>query len=105
MLCAAVLLPVGLFADDSVAGVWKCVSRSEGRPAREFKLELVQKGTEVTGTASRDDGSAPITKGSFESNKLKLSIDAGGNVIELEGTLADGKLSGVIPLPSGKATW
>lgn len=91
---------------EGVTGVWKCVAKTESRPNMEFKLDLVQKGKEVTGTASRSDGSTGIQKGSFENGKLKLVVEADGGTYEFEGSLSGDKLTGNLAHSTGtKASW
>jgi hypothetical protein len=103
---AAVVLWAAAASGQTVAGNWKCVAKVEGRPNMEFRLQLEQDGKEVTGTASRSDGSAPIRRGSFEDGKLKLLIDADGGTYDLQATVSGNKLTGTLTHTGGeKATW
>lgn len=113
MMFVALVLAVCLVAGSgfseekkpTVTGSWKCVAKSERGPS-EFALDLVQKGSEVTGTASRSDGSTDIQKGSFEDGKLKLTIEADGGDYQMEATLSGNKLTGTLSHTSGgKADW
>lgn len=103
---AAVVLWAAAGSGQTVAGNWKCVAKVEGRPNMEFRLQLEQDGKEVTGTASRSDGSAPIRRGSFEDGKLKLLIDADGGTYDLQATVSGNKLTGTLTHTNGdKAAW
>jgi len=103
---AVVMLWVAAASAQTVAGNWKCVAKVEGRPNMEFRLQLQQDGKEVTGTASRSDGSAPIRQGSFENGKLKLLIDADGGTYDLQATVSGDKLTGTLTHTGGeKAAW
>lgn len=103
---AAVVLWAAAASGQTVAGNWKCVAKVEGRPNMEFRLQLEQDGKEVTGTASRSDGSAPIRGGSFEGGKLKLLIDADGGTYDLQATVSGNKLAGTLTHTNGdKAAW
>jgi hypothetical protein len=102
----AVMLWAAAASAQTVAGNWKCVAKVEGRPNMEFRLQLEQDGKEVTGTASRSDGSAPIRRGSFEDGKLKLLIDADGGTYDLQATVSGNKLAGTLTHTNGdKAAW
>ncbi len=90
----------------TVSGSWKCTAKAEGRPPSEFRLDLVQKGTQVSGRASRSDGSTDIRSGSFEEGKLKLQVEADGGDYNLEATLSGDKLTGTVTHTNGlKAQW
>src|SRR5205085_203856 len=72
----------------------------------EFQLDLVQKGSDVTGTASRTDGSTDIQKGSFRDGKLSVNVEADGGEYLIQGTLDGDKLAGTLTHSSGvKAPW
>lgn len=77
----------------TIAGVWKCVLKSDDRPDAEGTLELKQNGEEITGTGSNAGGSAPV-KGTFKDGKFKLVIETGQRNWDLEGTLEGDKLTG-----------
>lgn len=101
-----VMMWVAAASAQTVAGNWKCVAKTEGRPNMEFRLQLEQNGKEVSGTASRSDGSTPIRQGSFEDGKLKLLIDADGGTYDLQATVSGDKLTGTLSHTSGdKAAW
>ena len=103
---AVVMMWVAAASAQTVAGNWKCAAKVEGRPNMEFRLQLQQDGKEVTGTASRSDGSTPIRQGSFEDGKLKLLIDADGGTYDLQATVSGNKLTGTLTHSGGdKATW
>ncbi len=90
----------------TVTGSWKCVTKPEGRAPTEFRLDLVQKGAEVTGTGSRSDGSADIRRGRWENGVLKFEIDAGNGPLSFEAALSGDKLTGTLTLPDDrKVAW
>lgn len=103
-----VLSLVPAFAQEkkpTVTGSWKCVAMVNDQRG-EFQLDLVQKGAEVSGTATRSDGSTDIQKGSFENGKLKLNIEADGGEYALEATLDGQTLKGELSHSAGfKGTW
>ena len=100
------LAPLAFAADSGVTGAWKCVGKSGDGGAFEFRLDLKQSGSEVTGTASRSDGQADIRKGSFENGTLKLKIEADDGEYNLEAKLDGHKLAGKLTHTSGlSADW
>lgn len=94
--CVALVLTVGCDDNDNgdeavdLTGEW-WFTHSDG-----FKgtLTLDQSGTNVTGTVSNDDGSAPVD-GTFDGMTASLTLHAGGtDRMYLTGTLTGDVLSG-----------
>ncbi len=92
--------------EPSVTGAWKCAGSSGGDQKMTFRLDLVQKGTDVTGTAGNDEGSVEISKGTFENGKLKLVLEAMGGEYTIEGAFEGEALKGNFSHSAGaKGTW
>lgn len=85
--------------DSPLTGLWNCVTK--GDQPGEFKLDLVVKGEEVSGTGSNAQGTAPL-KGTFKEGKFAFKIDAGDTQFELEGKLEEGKISGTLNIPAAQ---
>lgn len=108
ILVSSFLVAPGLAADKepNVTGAWKCVGNSGGDQKMTFRLDLVQKGTTVTGSAGNDEGSVDISKGTFENGKLKLVLEAMGGEYTIEGAFEGEALKGNFSHSTGsKGTW
>lgn len=80
-------------AADQLSGEWSASADAAGQ-AVQFILKLKLDGETVTGESTSDQGTAPISKGTFAGGKLMIVLDAGGSAITLNGTVSEGKING-----------
>jgi hypothetical protein len=78
---------------DPVTGEWDSDAEAQGMPMR-FTLRLKVEGDKVTGSSDSDQGSATISRGTWDGNKLTFSIDTPNGTITMSAVLKDGKLVG-----------
>ncbi|MEO6590496.1 MAG: hypothetical protein ABIP06_14455, partial [Pyrinomonadaceae bacterium] len=60
------------------------------------KAEMREKNGKISGAFETPLGIAMIVEGSFEAGVLKLTVDAGGDDLNFDGTFSDGKLKGKV---------
>jgi hypothetical protein len=98
---AAVATPRAARGEDPVSGTWKVLVEERGQ-AREYYLEVTQKGKDLTGTfVSPRSGKFPFTKGSYAAGKLSVSVPRRSGdatrVYEIAAEVkAPGRLEGVL---------
>lgn len=97
LLCSALLAISSLSAD--VTGAWKCAARPPGHAPREFRLDLVQKGGDLTGTVTHGGHAVPISAGSLQGEAFKFSVQRDRGAFQLEGTATAGQLAGTVVTP------
>ena len=85
--------PAAPAAGDPVSGEWDAVADAQGTQFP-FTLKLKLEGDKVTGSSESSQGTAPLSKGTFNANKLSFSLDTGNGVIAMTAMLKDGKLTG-----------
>lgn len=61
-----------------------------------IKAELREKNDKISGAFETPLGTAMIVAGTLDGEKLKLTLDAGGDDIDFDGKFADGKLNGSV---------
>lgn len=104
---AILLVASAATAGADVSGTWHCTATEKSGQRHQFRLDLVQKGSEVTGTAAEVGGeSIPIRSGKFENGKLTFEVHPQHGVIRVEGKLDSAKLAGTIHHPEvGPHPW
>lgn len=78
---------------DPISGEWAAAADANGTQFP-FTLKLKLEGDKVTGSSDSDQGSAPVSKGSWVGNKLSFTLDTPNGAITFTATLKDGKISG-----------
>ena len=81
-----------------LTGTWKLRYRTQNGKERDAELVLKQNGNQLSGTMSSDRGSAPITEGRLDGNKVSLSIVRKGNGDEVPVACAGAWAAGVLHL-------
>jgi hypothetical protein len=92
---------------DPVSGEWDgAVEMPDG--AMPFGMKLKVEQDKVTGEVSNQQGATPISAGTFVDGKLTITFTyMDGNVIVMNGTVADGQIKGSLNYGSGQmvANW
>jgi hypothetical protein len=92
---------------DPVSGEWDgAVEMPDG--AMPFSLKLKVEQDKVTGEVGNQQGATPISAGSFVDGKLTITFTyMDGNVIVMNGTVADGQITGSLNYGGGQmvANW
>jgi hypothetical protein len=78
---------------DPISGDWDG-SADAGGMTIPFTLKLKLEGNKVTGTSTSDQGSATISNGKWDGNKLSFSLDTPQGAITMTGVVKDGKIAG-----------
>jgi hypothetical protein len=78
---------------DPITGEWDASADVQGQ-SFPFTLKLKLDGDKVTGSSDSTQGSAPLSKGTWGSNKLAFTLDTPNGAIGFTATLKDGKLVG-----------
>jgi len=80
-------------AGDPISGEWSASADAQGQSIP-FTLKLKLDGDKVTGTSESDQGSVPISKGTWTAGKLSFSLETGQGSINLTAMVKDGKMVG-----------
>src|SRR5437868_6427970 len=80
-------------AGDPISGDWDG-SADAGGMTIPFTLKLKLEGDKVTGSSSSDQGSASISNGKWDGNKLSFSLDTPQGAITMSGLVKDGQITG-----------
>ena len=80
-------------AGDPISGEWDG-SADAGGMTIPFTLKLKLEGNTVTGSSSSDQGTATISNGKWDGNKLSFSLDTPQGSITMTGMVKDGKING-----------
>jgi hypothetical protein len=80
-------------ADDPITGEWDA-SVEAGGQTMHIALHLKLEGDNVTGSLESQFGSATISKGNWDGNKLTFSLDSPNGSINMNAVLKEGKLVG-----------
>ena len=86
VLVLALLAALSAFGAD-VAGKWKATVESRGG-MREITFVLEVSGKNVSGTASSDQGVAPIVEGKLDGEKISFTVEKDDFKAVLTGTVA-----------------
>src|SRR5436853_1609105 len=78
---------------DPISGDWDGAADAGGTTIP-FTLKLKLEGDKVTGSSSSDQGTATISNGKWDGNKLSFSLDTPQGAITMTGTVKDGQISG-----------
>lgn len=79
---------------EPLTGTWQCESHGGSQGDLSFTLDLQQKGENVTGSISTDQGLLDITSGSFKNGTLKFLVQTENNEYHVTGKYKNGKLAG-----------
>jgi hypothetical protein len=92
---------------DPISGSWEgTVELPDG--SLPFTMTLKLDGAKVTGEVGSEQGTTPITEGSWADGKLTLAfIYADGAAVQMAGVVTNGALSGTLSYGGGQlvATW
>ncbi|HKP87482.1 MAG TPA: hypothetical protein VJZ26_15375 [Blastocatellia bacterium] len=80
-------------AGDPISGEWDASAEAQGMTIP-FTLKLKLEGDKVTGTSDSAQGSATISKGTYNANKLTFSLDTPQGPLNMNAMLKEGKLVG-----------
>ncbi|PYP88013.1 MAG: hypothetical protein DMF61_07895 [Blastocatellia bacterium AA13] len=86
-------------ASDPISGEWAANADVQGMSIP-FTLKLKLDGDKVTGESTSEQGTAPISKGSFSADKLSILVDTPNGALKLDATLKEGKLVGDLDFAS-----
>ncbi len=78
---------------DPITGEWAASAEVQGMTIP-FTLNLKLEGDKVTGTSTSDQGTAPLSKGTWAANNLTFALDTPNGVIGFKGMLKEGKIVG-----------
>jgi len=78
---------------DPISGDWEAEADAGGQPLP-FTLKLKLDGDKVTGASESAQGSVPISKGSFASEKISITLETPNGAIVLTALVKDGKMTG-----------
>ena len=94
----------GAMAGDPITGEWDASADAQGQSIN-FTLKLKVEGEKVTGESVSDQGSLPLSNGSWKDGKLSFALEmpGGGGAITLTAMIKDGKLVGEFDF-AGQAT-
>lgn len=95
VLACAVTMQAKSTTDANVlAGSWNCIAQDGPNGDIPFTLYFEKSSEGYTGSVSAQQGDTDLTSVTFENNHLKVDINTYDNDYKLNGTLANGKLSG-----------
>jgi hypothetical protein len=80
-------------AGDPVTGEWSASADVQGS-SLPFTLKLKLDGDKVTGESSSEQGTMPLSKGTYSAGKLTVVLETPNGNVTLSGMIADGKLTG-----------
>ena len=80
-------------AGDPITGEWAATADAQGMTIP-FTLNLKLEGDKVTGTSTSDQGTAPLSKGTWSGGNLTFALDTPNGLIGFKATLKEGKLMG-----------
>jgi hypothetical protein len=80
-------------AGDPISGDWDG-SADAGGMTIPFTLKLKLEGNKVTGSSTSDQGTAAISNGKWDGNKLTFSLDTPQGAITMSGMVKEGKIDG-----------
>jgi hypothetical protein len=90
---------------DAISGVWDAVLTTDDNTAQ-LTLTLNLEGNKVTGSfESSHLGSGTINNGSWENNKLTITMETSHAPLTLTGTLQNGKLAGELDAGHMQGKW
>ncbi|HEU4390642.1 MAG TPA: hypothetical protein VFV34_22755 [Blastocatellia bacterium] len=89
-------------AGDPISGEWAATADTPGG-AVQFTLKLKLDSDKVTGEATSDMGTVPLSKGSWTGGKLTILLETPNGNVTLNGGLQEGKLAGEFDF-AGQAT-
>lgn len=95
--CLAAIVAIAQARSPAAApltGAWQCESHGGSQGDLSFTLDLQQKGENVTGSISTDQGTLDITSGSFKNGTLKFLVQTENNEYHVTGKYKNGKLAG-----------
>jgi len=78
---------------DPISGEWDATADAQGTEVP-FTLKLTFAGGKVTGESSSAMGTAPLSEGTFASDKLSFTLEIPQGKLTFTGTLKDGKITG-----------
>ena len=59
-----------------------------------FTLKLKLEGDKVTGSSTSDQGTATLSNGKWDGNKLSFSLETPNGAITMTGSVKDGQING-----------
>lgn len=80
-------------AGDPVTGAWACEADAGGMTIP-FTLTLKLEGEKVTGSSTSDQGTATLSNGKWDGNKLSFSLDTPQGSITMTGKIDGSQLAG-----------
>ena len=80
-------------AGDPVSGDWDGAADAGGMTIP-FTLKLKLEGDKVTGTSTSDQGTATLSNGKWDGNKLSFSLDTPQGSITMSGAVKEGQING-----------
>ena len=90
---------------DAISGAWDAVLTTDDNTAQ-LTLTLKLEGNKVTGSfESSHLGSGAINNGSWENNKLTITMETSHAPLTLTGTLQNGKLAGELDAGHMQGKW
>jgi hypothetical protein len=89
-------------AGDQITGEWAATADSPGG-AIQFTLKLKLDADKVSGEATSDMGTVPVSKGTWAGGKLSIMLETPNGNITLNAALQEGKLAGEFDF-AGQAT-
>ncbi|HKQ05929.1 MAG TPA: hypothetical protein VJ464_12405 [Blastocatellia bacterium] len=78
---------------DPVSGDWEAAADAGGMTIP-FTLKLKLEGDKVTGTSTSDQGTATLSNGKWDGNKLSFSLDTPQGSITMSGAVKEGQING-----------
>ena len=85
--------PAAPVAGDPISGEWDGSAEAQGMTIP-FTLKLKLEGDKVTGSSDSAQGSATISKGTWNGNKLSFNLDTPQGSLTMNAMLKEGKLEG-----------
>jgi hypothetical protein len=80
-------------AGDPITGDWDGAADAGGMTIP-FTLKLKLDGDKVTGSSTSDQGTATVSNGKWDGNKLSFSLETPNGAITMTGTVKDGQING-----------
>ncbi len=106
---ALALAVLGCARPVDVAGVWQGTWESaDGASHGAFRVQVTQRGNRIWGPITLEGAWAPEARveGSVEGSHVRWGVVRGGLVVvTFEGTVEDGRASGVYRAPGGAGRW
>jgi SAM-dependent methyltransferase len=86
-----------------VSGQWRLTT--EGGSAKEYALDVKQKYQEVSGTATVDGKTTPLSALTVQGDQVSFTLGDGADRVDYTGKVADGKASGTAKGKGGSFGW